>query len=281
MNLDLAISPCPNDTFIFRHFLSENFLPFPVTLHLADVEELNRRAIEEGRHAITKISFYAMAKLQNRYRLLSAGGALGRGCGPLIVSSWQEKYPAGRGDADRKEAAERIRNHGRILIPGQWTTAHLLTRLFLKNQGVDLSSIEFIPCRYDGILELLTGGKEKFGVIIHEERFTFQDRGCLAVQDLGEWWEDFTGGPIPLGCIAVRSDVPSSLALEIEDGIRKSLRMAWADPESTMDFVRPHAQSLEDAVMKAHIDLYVNPYSENFGEDGRAAIERLFRLAEE
>lgn len=270
--IDTAISPCPNDTFIFRHFAQPGFMPFPVRLVFADVEELNRRAIEQKLHAVTKLSYHAMSVLLDSYDLLSAGGALGRGCGPLLIASNQE-------------AAERFQKSPqtikRVFIPGQWTTAHLLARLYLRDRGVDVSKIVFEPRRYDLIIRELKTSSENLGLIIHEERFTYQAAGLVSVQDLGEWWEKDTGLPIPLGCIGVRKDVPDQMKEEIEAGIKRSLEKAWAEPESVMDLVRPNAQAMEDSVMRSHIELYVNPYSLDPGEEGRKAIALLFEKARE
>ena len=268
MKLDLGISPCPNDTFIFYHLSKQGVAGNPVRLVFADVEELNRRAIEEARHAITKLSYAAMARLGGRYRLLQTGGALGRGCGPILIS-----YDPMSAD----EARGRMR---RVLIPGKYTTANLLMHLYLNDHGVDVSRIEFIPVRYDEIIPALNSGDADFGVIIHEERFTYKDHGLSAVQDLGAWWEAATGLPIPLGCIAVRTDVPEHLIPAIENGIRSSLQQARREPASTWNFIKEHSQSLEDDVIRAHINLYVNELSLDVDAEGRQAIDELFRRAE-
>lgn len=271
LKLDLAISPCPNDTFIFHHLLRPNFLPgLEFEPFLEDVEELNRRAIEERRHQITKLSYYALAAVTNDYRILKSGGALGRGCGPLLLSS----QPLGP-----NELPQRAAGHPRFLIPGRWTTANLLLRSYLQHAGLEPECFEFLPLRYDRIIKRLRDGEDHFGVIIHEERFTFEQAGLHAVVDLGDFWERETGLPIPLGGIAIRRDVDGGLTERIEGGIRESLRRARANPESTGDFVRRHAQSLDDDVIAAHIGLYVNDFSLDLGEEGRRAVERLFSVA--
>ncbi|MEQ9364026.1 MAG: 1,4-dihydroxy-6-naphthoate synthase [Leptospirales bacterium] len=270
--IDLAISPCPNDTFIFHH-LSRNgaeLLGAPVRLEFADVEELNRRAIQERRHAVTKLSFYAMSQLGDHYQMLGNGGALGRGCGPLLITN--QKGPVEPQDIRR------------VLIPGRYTTANLLTHLFFADLGLspdEIQSIEFEAVRYEQILPALREGRADFGVIIHEERFTFERAGLFAVRDLGAWWEDTTGLPIPLGCIAARKDViAGGLSAEtIEAAIRSSLAHAYAHPEAGREFIKTHAQALEDEVIAAHIDLYVNDFSRDLGEDGRRAVTELFRRA--
>ena len=266
----MAISPCPNDTFIFHHLIENGFGDRKLECHFEDVEELNRRALEEGRHAITKMSYHALLKLEGRYRLLSSGGALGRGCGPLLISGRPCGPEALRGEI---EAA------GRVLTPGPLTTASLLLRLFLKSIGVDLSRIRFESARYDLILDKLLSGEERFGVIIHEERFTYQKRGLHGIRDLGDWWEGSTGLPIPLGCIAVRSDVPAELDEDLNAAIRNSLLAARENPERSRPFVKRHAQALEDDVIDAHIGLYVNDFSLDLGDEGRRAVAELRRRA--
>lgn len=271
MKLDLAISPCPNDTFIFYHLLQPDFLPgIDIELFLKDVEELNRCAIAERRHAITKLSYYALSAVLHDYRLLNSGGALGRGCGPLLLSS-QPFRP----DELRRYAAV----HPRFLIPGRWTTANLLLRSYLQYAGLEPERFEFIPLRYDRIIERLQSGEDHFGVIIHEERFTHTKAGLYAIVDLGEFWERETGLPIPLGGIAVRRDIEEESVARIESGIRESLRLARANPERVRDFIRDHARSLDDEVIAAHIALYVNEFSYDLGEEGRRAVEKLFEYA--
>lgn len=267
--IDLAISPCPNDTFIFHALAEQGLAGRPVQLEFADVEELNRRAIEEARHMITKLSFFAMLHVQDRYELLPSGGALGRGCGPLLISRHAEPAP---------DPARDVR---RILIPGRYTTANLLTRLFLKARGVDPESVEFVPTRYDRIIPELLAGAAEFGVIIHEERFTYKARGLHPVMDLGEWWEQTTGAPIPLGCIALRKDAPEDVRVAVTPAIQASLAAAWAAPQDPglRAFVKCYSQELADDVIQSHIDLYVNDFTRDIGALGRAAIEELFARA--
>ncbi|MCR9144653.1 MAG: 1,4-dihydroxy-6-naphthoate synthase [bacterium] len=271
--IDLAISPCPNDTFIFHH-LKENgaeLLGAPLRLDFADVEELNRRALEEQRHAITKLSFFAMSRLGDSYEMLNNGGALGRGCGPLLITNQSGKI-------------DDPRSIRRVLIPGQYTTANLLTHLFFADQGLsadEIKAIEFEAVRYEQILPALQNGRADFGVIIHEERFTYERAGLLPVRDLGAWWEESTGLPIPLGCIAVRKDlITAGLKKEsIEAAIRASIAHAYEHPGDSKAFIKEHSQALEDPVIAAHIDLYVNDFSRDLGAEGQRAAQELFRRA--
>lgn len=267
--IDLAISPCPNDTFIFHALQQRGLAGHPVRLEFADVEELNRRALEEARHMITKLSFFAMLHVRDRYELLPTGGALGRGCGPLLITRRAAPAP------------DFVRHLTRILIPGRYTTANLLTRLYLKSQGVDPGAVEFVPTRYDRIIPELLAGSAEFGVIIHEERFTYQARGLHAVQDLGEWWEQTTGAPIPLGCIALRNDAPEDVRAAVTPAIQASVAAAWAAPEDPglRAFVKRYSQELADDVIQAHIDLYVNDFTRDIGAAGRRAIDELFARA--
>ena len=269
---DLAISPCPNDTFIFGHMIRDGVDGASVETHFADVEELNRRALEEGRHAVTKLSFFAMSRLRDRYELLHCGGALGRGCGPLLISG--KNFEGNEG-----AALDALRSGGRVLTPGRWTTANLLTHLYLADRGLDVNAVDFVPVRYEQIMPALTKGEADFGVIIHEERFTFQRHGLFRTADLGEWWESTTGLPIPLGCIAVRKD-RAELRAGIEDAIRASIAKAYAQPESLNAFIKEHSQALEEDVIRAHIDLYVNDFSKDMGATGRAAVDELFTRAD-
>ena len=163
----------------------------------------------------------------------------------------------------------------RILIPGRWTTAHLLLRLYLSRLGADLNRIEFVPTRYDRIMPLLKSGEERFGLIIHEERFTYQKLGLVSLQDLGEYWESQTGLPIPLGGIAVRKDIAPEIKDRIQAGIKESLQKSWDNPGEARPFIKKYSQSLEDQVIQSHIDLYVNSYSLDYGADGAEALKVL------
>ena len=178
-----------------------------------------------------------------------------------------------------------------MLIPGRYTTANLLTHLFLADVAgaatsnkLDRQTLEFAPTRYEQILPALQGGTAEFGVIIHEERFTFEAAGLHPVQDLGAWWEETTGVPIPLGCIALRNDLIADKTLQpadVEAAIRDSLAEAYARPDNLRDFIKQHSQSLADEVIDAHIQLYVNEFSKELGREGEAAVAELFRRADQ
>ena len=251
----LGISPCPNDTFIFDALL-HNRIPasFDTSVHMADVEELNTLA-RQGTLAITKLSLAAVPDALKHYILLRSGAALGRGCGPLIVSS----RPLSPDDLASS----------RIAIPGALTTANLLLSLHGGFKGPREEMI------FDAVMPALEQGKADLGVIIHEGRFTYADRGLHLVLDLGEWWEAHTGLPLPLGAIAVHRDLGPETALQVEEAIRQSLLHARANPNDARDFIRAHAQEMDESVMRSHIATFVNEFSVDLGPEGQAAICHL------
>jgi len=257
MTYSLAYSPCPNDTYIFAA-LTNGLLPNAphVDVVLDDVEALNAAA-REGRHALTKVSYGAIPYLLDDYRILRAGGALGRGCGPLVVA------PEARDLASF--GADTV-----FAIPGRMTTAYLLLRLALGREP------QIRELRFDRIVDAVAGGEVDAGLIIHESRFTYTHAGLAQVVDLGDWWEATTGNPIPLGAILARRDIDDEHAAEMNDAIRRSLAFARTDEKAIVDYVRAHAFEMDDAVMRAHIGLYVNAYSDDVGLDGLRAVDDLF-----
>ncbi len=260
-SFSLAYSPCPNDTYIFAALTNGLLDDAPrVRVVLDDVEQLNAAAAR-GAFEITKISYGAIPFLMDRYRILRAGGALGRGCGPLLVA--------------RPGHGERIEDFAgkRIAIPGERTTAFLLLQLALG--GAPAVVVE----RFDRIVDAVARGEADAGLIIHESRFTYRDAGLVSVADLGAWWEDASGAPIPLGAILVRDDVTESDASAINTAIRRSLAFARTAEAAIMPYVRRHAFEMNEEVMRQHIGLYVNDYSDDVGESGMAAVRELFARA--
>jgi len=260
--LSLGFSPCPNDTFIFDALLhgkvdTEGLSFEPV---MEDVEALNRRAFA-GELAVTKLSYHAFAHLTERYTLLDAGSALGNNCGPLLIA--------------RKPMNEAEINTARIAIPGKMTTANFLLSLAYPNaqnkQEVIFSDIE------NAVLH----GETDAGLIIHENRFTYTQKGLLKILDLGAYWETTTGLPIPLGGIVVRRDLPIEIQQKVNRVLRRSVEYAFAHPAEVMPFVRQHAQEMDEAVMRAHIELYVTQHTVDLGSDGREAVRQMFRIAQE
>jgi 1,4-dihydroxy-6-naphthoate synthase len=257
--LTLAYSPCPNDTYIFAAWTNGLLHDAPpVSVSLLDIDELNAAALR-GEPEIVKVSYGVVPHLADRYRVLRAGGALGRGCGPLVVT-----VPGRYSSPDDLAGA-------RIAIPGEHTTAFLLLRL--------ATAVAFRPVvmRFDRIVPAVAVGAADAGLIIHESRFTYERDGLFAIADLGSWWEETTGMPIPLGAIMVRDDVPEQRLLD--ETIRRSLRYAREHEEAIMPYVRAHAFEMSDDVMRRHIALYVNDYSADLGDDGAAAIRELFERA--
>lgn len=261
----LAYSPCPNDTYIFAALANGLLENAPrVDVVLDDVEALNAAA-RRGTHGLTKVSYGAIPYLLDRYRILPSGGALGHGCGPLLVA---RPRPDGSAPALGDLDPEAI-----VAIPGVMTTAFMLLRLALGRTPVTTE------IRFDRIVDAVAAGEVDAGLIIHESRFTYAAAGLVSSVDLGEWWERETGKPIPLGAILVRRDISGPEAAGIDDAIRRSLDFARTREDAIIDYVRAHAFEMDDDVMRKHIALYVNEYSENLGEEGRAAVELLFARA--
>lgn len=250
--LSLGYSPCPNDTFLF-HALAHDRIACPFRWHitLADVEALNQNA-RTARLDVTKLSFAAIGHLLPAYGLLRSGAALGRGCGPLIVAK------ADRGTAPIPE--------GPIAVPGLWTTACLLLGLYLKQPP------ETVVMRFDEIMPAVARGEVDAGVIIHEGRFTYPRYGLKQMVDLGQWWEEETGLPIPLGGIAIRRELGGRTACQVEEAIRDSVIYGFSNPEESEPYVRAHAQEMASDVVRQHIDLYVNQFTRDLGEAGEAAV---------
>ena len=255
MKLTLGFSPCPNDTFIFdalvHHKIDTEGLEFEVVF--ADVEQLNKWAFQ-GKLDITKLSYNAFTHCVNNYVLLDSGSALGNNCGPLLI----------------KKPNTILTMDSKIAIPGKYTTANMLLNIaFPKYQNkVETLFSEIENQVLEGIVDA--------GLIIHESRFTYKDKGLDKVMDLGEFWEIETGLPIPLGGIVMKRELPFSEQEKIERVLRKSVEYAFENPNSSADFVKCHAQEMEKEVVDAHIALYVNDYSISLGEKGRKSVKLLF-----
>jgi 1,4-dihydroxy-6-naphthoate synthase len=260
--LSLGYSPCPNDTFIFFPLVCGKIDTEGLTFReiLDDVETLNQMAIG-SRLDITKASFHAFGHLRDEYCLLRSGGALGKGCGPLVVASEEFEMLDLRGKT--------------IAIPGELTTAFLLLQIFdpeLKRK------VKIMP--FNSIIGSVKEGEADAGLIIHESRFTFQKAGLKKVIDLGEWWEKETGHPVPLGGILGRRGLGADLLRRVEILLRKSVEYAFAHRGESVAYIKQHAQELEDEVINRHINLYVNNYSLDMGDSGERAVKELFRMAE-
>ena len=255
MKLTLGFSPCPNDTFIFdalvHHKIDTEGLEFEVIF--ADVEQLNKWACQ-GKLDITKLSYNAFTHCVNDYALLDSGSALGNNCGPLLI----------------KKPNTILTKESKIAIPGKYTTANMLLNIAFPNHQ---NKVEIL---FSEIENNVLEGKVDAGLIIHENRFTYEDKGLEKVKDLGEFWEEETGLPIPLGGIVTNRRLPLATQQKIERVLRKSVEFAFENPNSSADYVKFHAQEMGKEVVDAHIALYVNNYSISLGEQGRKAVELLF-----
>jgi 1,4-dihydroxy-6-naphthoate synthase len=262
MTLTLGFSPCPNDCFMFDAIVNRRIdlegLDFEE--RLADVEALNKAAFG-GRVDVTKLSYHAYAYCARDYVLLDAGSALGRNCGPLLISA-------------RPISPDEVRRGDlRIAIPGIYTTANFLLGLAFPEVR------DRTPLLFSDIEGALLDGRFDAGVIIHENRFTYEAKGLHKIVDLGEVWERETGTPIPLGAIAVRRSLPDGVKAQINRLVRRSVEYAFEHREASLPYVRAHAQEMDEQVMYKHIDLYVNQYSVDLGADGRRAVTTLFDKA--
>jgi len=257
--LSIGFSPCPNDTFIF-HALIHGLVSDPqlgfAKESLADVETLNEWAIK-GRLDISKVSFHAFGHILNDYILLAAGSALGRGCGPLLVAGKSLQTT----DLEQK----------RVAIPGNYTTAAMLLRLFAPQCD------NLVVMRFEQIMPAIVAGEVDAGVIIHESRFTYPQHGLHLVQDLGNWWEEVTGHPIPLGGIVAKRSLGEEKIAIVQRLVKDSVCWAFAHPEASRSYIKQHAQEMDEQVTRDHINLYVNPYSEQLGDKGIAAIGEFLR----
>ena len=258
MAFTLGFSPCPNDTFIFDALVNHKIDTEGIEVNavLEDVETLNRWALA-GKLDITKLSFPAFFQSLNDYILLDSGSALGKGVGPLLITK------------NKNQLTESEVNHATVALPGKNTTANLLFS-FAYPQAVKKQFIIF-----SGIEDAVLSSKTDLGVIIHENRFTYQQKGLNKVIDLGEYWETKMNAPIPLGGIAIKRTIEPAQAKTINNLIRKSLDYAFAHYPFITDYVKEHSQEMSEDVMRKHIELYVNNYSLQLGNDGRKAIEIL------
>lgn len=260
MKLTLGFSTCPNDTFIFDAMVHAKIdtegLEF--TVKMGDVEELNKAAFE-AEIDITKLSYHAYAKIIDNYILLNAGSALGRNNGPLLISK-HKIYPDEVNDL-------------KIAVPGENTTANLLLSIAYPNAK---NKIEYL---FSDIEQAVLSNEVDAGLIIHENRFTYQEKGLKKIIDLGEFWEERNSLPIPLGGIAVKRSLPIHIQQKVDRVLARSINFAYANPKESFPFVKQYAQEMKEEVMYKHIDLYVNEFTRDIGADGKKAVEMLFKTA--
>jgi 1,4-dihydroxy-6-naphthoate synthase len=256
MELSIGISPCPNDTFIFEALMSQKLVDPDISFRfvLEDVETLNEMALQNALD-ITKLSFRAYFEVMPDYIIMNSGSALGFGCGPLLIS----KSPMTLSDLRGKK----------IAVPGRWTTANFLLDFAMKDSFDKAFKV------FSEIENAVLSGECDAGVIIHENRFTYQDKGLHLVQDLGKLWEEKTNSPIPLGGIAIKRNISIDIQKRAEKLIRQSLQMAFDHPEGAMPLVSRYSQEMSPEVMKSHIQLYVNEFSLDLGITGRDAIQYM------
>jgi 1,4-dihydroxy-6-naphthoate synthase len=262
MTLTLGFSPCPNDTFIFDALVNGKIdtggLSFDVVLE--DVQTLNQWAIE-GKLDVSKISYGVLPLALKQYKVLNSGGALGKGVGPLLITK------------DPTMTIEQVSN-AKIAIPGMNTTAHLLFSMAFPSAQNKSFHV------FHEIEELVLSGQVDAGVIIHENRFTYQQKGLHKILDLGDYWEQHTSVPIPLGGIVAHNRLLDSVAIQVDHLIRKSVEYAFAHYPIVTDYVKMHAQEMSEEVMRQHIDLYVNDFSIDLGPKGKEAVQTLMKVAE-
>lgn len=264
--MNIAYSPCPNDTFVF-HAWAHGLIPGAPELDVtyADIDITNNWAAKGKGPEVMKISYAALPWVLEDYKLLPCGGALGRGCGPLVLTAGEIKSAA---DLAGK----------RVAVPSERSTAYLLFRLWAA-QHIPNGNLEIVVMPFHEIMPAVRGGQIDAGLVIHEARFTYPTYGLSMLTDLGSWWESDTGLPIPLGAIIAKRSLDTDA---ITNWVRESVEYAWANPEESRPYIMMHAQELSPDVAQAHIDLYVNEFTGNLGDDGYAAITALLgRAAEE
>jgi len=260
MKFTLGFSPCPNDTFIFDALANKKIDTgdFEFDIVLEDVQTLNKWALD-GKLDITKLSYGVLPLVLDKYIVLKSGSALGTGVGPLLLNKKEQEI---------SDVADY-----RIAIPGENTTAHLLFSLTYP------AAQKKIFLRYDEIEQFVLEG-EGLGVIIHENRFTYQAKGLHKIIDLGDYWEKETGNPIPLGGITISREIDSTIQQQIDELIKKSIEYAFSNYPFLSDYVKKYSQEMSETVMRKHIDLYVNDYSINLKEEGKAAVVKLLQVYE-
>jgi len=258
--IKIGFSPCPNDCFIFDAMIHNKIDTEGITFEavMEDVEALNQKAFR-GELAVTKLSYHAYAHLTKFYQLLNAGSALGNNCGPLLIA----------------KSEINITDATKIAIPGKYTTANFLLSLAFPGSKNKIETL------FSDIENAVLTGEVEAGLIIHENRFTYEQKGLKKIIDLGEYWETLAKAPIPLGGIVIKRDLPEELKLKVDRVLRKSVEYAFANPKSSLNFVKAHAQEMSEEVMCKHIDLYVNDYSVDLGAEGKRAVKLLFDKAQE
>ncbi len=265
-SISLGYSPCPNDTFIFYALIHGKIDTHGLNFNevLLDVETLNHKALNEELD-LTKISYHAFGHLRKKYCLLRAGGALGKGCGPLVI-------------AKKDYSMKDLRNR-KIAVPGKLTTAYLLLQLY--DAAFTIAPSNFIEMPFHKIISAVADEEVDAGLIIHESRFTYPSYGLKSIADLGEWWEKETGLPIPLGGIIAKHSLGSSMNQSVNELLKQSVEYAFANRSEPMSYIQGHSRELSENVINQHIDLYVNNFSIDVGPKGEKAVNELIARAED
>lgn len=260
--LTIGFSPCPNDTFIFDAMVHGKIDTEELTfdVYLGDVEDLNQKAFNNELD-ISKISYHAYGYLTNNYVLLQSGSALGKGCGPILVKS--------------SNVESLTLDNAKIAIPGKYTTANFLLSI------AHPEATHKVEMLFSDIENAVLTNEVDAGLIIHENRFTYQDKGLEKIIDLGEYWEQTTGALIPLGGIIIKRNLPDATIQKVNRVLKKSIEYAFQHPESPLPYMKKHAQEMNETVMKKHVELYVNKYSLDLGVEGKDAITQMFNLAQQ
>jgi len=262
MKISLGFSPCPNDTFIFDALVNRKIdtegIDFEVFME--DVETLNQKSMR-AELDVTKLSFHTLGYVRENYELSHSGSALGEGVGPLIIS--------------KKDITAEDIQKGPVAIPGKYTTAHFLLKMAFPNIKEKREML------FSEIEEAVMKEKVIAGLIIHENRFTYAAKGLKKFMDLGEFWENKTGLPIPLGGIAIKRNLPVDLKVKIDHWIRQSVEFAFNNPDSGTSFIRAHSQEMDEEVLRKHIGLYVNNYTIELGDRGIEAVQKMFEIADQ
>ncbi|MEV0037300.1 1,4-dihydroxy-6-naphthoate synthase [Streptomyces sp. NPDC050804] len=260
--LRIAYSPCPNDTFVFEAWAHGRVIGAPdIDVTFADIDITNGMA-ERGELDVLKVSYAVLPWVLDEYTLLPCGGALGRGCGPLVLTREPGTDLTGK----------------TIAVPSERSTAYLLFRLWAADVVPDgVGEVVVLP--FNEIMPAVRDGKVDAGLVIHEARFTYQDYGLHCLADMGEHWETTTGLPIPLGAIIAKRSLGTEALQLLAESVRRSVRMAWDDPEASRPYVLEHSQEMDPAVADQHIGLYVNEFTANLGDDGYAAVRGLLTRA--
>ena len=259
MKFEIAITPCPNDTYVYYHLNKSNVGGYAVRLIFADIEELNKRALQTDKsYIVTKVSAALYPKIKNTYELLPCGGVFTDSGGPMLISY-------------NPKSDQLIET---VITPGEFTTANLLLQKYLAIKQPE-QKVKIIHCRYDEIFSSMLQGKADFGVVIHEDRFVYQEHGFYPYQDLGEWWHSTVDAPLPLGLLVAHRNLKKNLRQELINKIRESLNLAHKNPKDVFPFIKKYAANKDEKIIQQHIQLFINDYTREINEKCLFGLEKL------